>query len=100
MVKNQKLTQDFIERKTVKLFIGDARGRAHLPKKILYLIGITYAINSLFGQKSTTPTVTFFLSVINFVKCELPFPCELKSCTHIGYRTVNHAVTMCADRAE
>ena len=27
-----------------------------------------------------------------FLKCELPFPLALKSCTHIGYRTVNHAV--------
>ena len=37
----------------------------------------------------------------NFVKRELPFPRGLKSCMHIGYRVVNHAVTiMCADRTE
>ena len=37
----------------------------------------------------------------NFVRRELPFRCGLKSRTHIGYCTVNHAVTiMCPDRAE
>ena len=37
----------------------------------------------------------------NFVKGELPFLRGLKSHTNIGYRAVNHAVTlMCADRAE
>ena len=37
----------------------------------------------------------------NLVKCELPFPRGLKSCTLIGYRAVNRAVTMmCADRAK
>ena len=37
----------------------------------------------------------------NFVKPKLPFPRGLKSCTHIGYRAVNHAVMIvCAVRAE
>ena len=45
--------------------------RTPLPKKILYLIGIKYVINSLFGQSSTTTfgnififSVIFFSSVI------------------------------------
>ena len=44
----------------------------------------------------------FFFSLLSLPsKCELPFPRGLKSCTHNGYRVVNHAVTiMCADRAK
>ena len=63
------------EKNMVKLFGVYARGRtAALPKKLLNLIGIKYAVWFRFGQKSSTTMVKFFFFVSLFFETSFQRP--------------------------
>ena len=69
---------------------GNLKGGSVVAAILRSRLEVSYCTSGFFVAKPAN----------NFVKREFPFLSGLKSRTHVGYRAVNHAVTIMCDRAE